>query len=485
MYPSIDAIISYAKSNVGTRPLIMCEYSHAMGNSNGTLAEYWQAIHTLPGLQGGFIWEFWDHGIEQTLVDGSKRSAYGGDFGEERHDGNFCCDGMVFPDRTPKPAMNEFKTIAAPLLITAVSAAGGTFKVKNKNFFVDSKDYEIAWNIAVEGEILDYGRVKIPVTVPQGVSTFKVNSKFLKSAADLGERFITFTIIRKSETAWAPAFSEVGWGQFKLPSKPHPKAKAMPPKVLANSLNDDGSIFMGFGSFNARLNLYRAPTDNDRIGNISKRWHEWGIDKLERTKVKITKSGNSYKVSSVYRTSVGIEIKQTQLITEVIDGFRVVEETTLPLVLSDVARVGTIFELDGHFSEMRYFGSGPYETYPDRRLSPIGRYESTVANQYIPYVKPQENGGHADVRWVEIYNNHHETLRVELDKPSQVSVTPYRAIDLTTATHDVELKDSNVTVVAIDAVHRGIGTASCGPDTLAQYLIKPAKYTLAYTLTYK
>ena len=485
MYPSIAAIISYSKSDVGTRPLIMCEYSHAMGNSNGTLAEYWKAIHTLPGLQGGFIWEFWDHGIEQTLVDGSKRSAYGGDFGEERHDGNFCCDGMVFPDRTPKPAMQEFKTIAAPLLITAVNAAAGNFKVKNKNFFVDSKEYEIGWNIAVEGEILDYGRVKLPLTAPQGTSTIKVNSKYLKSAPELGERFITFSVIRKSETAWAPAFTEVGWGQFKLPSKARPKAKAMSPKIIANSLNDDGSIFMGFGSFNAHLNLYRAPTDNDRIGNISKRWLEWGIDSLERTKVKVTKSGNSFKVSSVYRTSAGIEIKQSQLITQIVDGFRVVEETSLPPVLSDVARVGTVFELDSHFSTMRYFGSGPYETYPDRRLSPIGCYESSVADQYIPYVKPQENGGHADVRWLEISNDHQETIRIELETPGQVSVTPYRAIDLTTATHDVELKPSHVTVVAIDAAHRGIGTASCGPDTLPQYLIKPGKYTLTYTLTYK
>ena len=485
MYPSIDAIISYAKSTVGTRPLIMCEYSHAMGNSNGTLAEYWQAIHTLPGLQGGFIWEFWDHGIEQTLVDGSKRSAYGGDFGEERHDSNFCCDGMVFPDRSPKPAMLEFKTIAAPFSITASSAAAGTFKVKNKNFFVDSRDYEITWNIAVEGEILDYGRVKLPVIAPQSTAAVKVSSKFLKSAPELGERFINFSILRKSATPWAPSFAEVGWAQFKLPSKAIPKAKAMPPKTLSAILNDDGSIYMGFGSFHPQLNLYRAPTDNDRIGNISTRWHEWGIDSLERTKVKISKVGSNYKISSIYRSKAGIEIKQVQILTEVVDGFRMVEETTLPSILSDVARVGTTFELDGHFSQLRYFGAGPNETYPDRRLSPIGRYESAVADQYVPYIKPQENGGHADVRWLEIFNNHGETIRIQLEKPGQVSVTPYRAIDLTTATHDVELKNSNVTVVAIDSVHRGVGTASCGPDTLAQYLIKSGKYTLAYTLTYK
>ena len=381
--------------------------------------------------------------------------------------------------------MLEFKTIAAPFLITASSAAAGTFKVKNKNFFVDSRDYEITWNIAVEGEIVDYGRVKLPVIAAQSTAAVKVSSKFLKSGPELGERFINFSIVRKSATPWAPSFAEVGWAQFKLPSKAIPKAKARPPKTLSNTLNDDGSVYMGFGSFNPKLNLYRAPTDNDRIGNISTRWHEWGIDSLERTKVKISRAGSSYKISSIYRSSAGIEIKQTQLLTEVVDGFRVVEETTLPPILSDVARVGTTFELDSHFSQLRYFGSGPTETYPDRRLSPIGRYESTVADQYVPYVKPQENGGHADVRWVEIFNNHGETIRIQLEKPGQVSVTPYRAIDLTTATHDVELKNSNVTVVAIDSIHRGVGTASCGPDTLAQYLIKPGKYTLAYTLTYK
>jgi len=484
MYPSIDAIISYAKSSAGTRPLIMCEYSHAMGNSNGTLAEYWKAIHSLPGLQGGFIWEFWDHGIEQTLSDGTKRSAYGGDFGEEKHDGNFCCDGMVFPDRTPKPAMLEFKAIAAPLLITATSAAAGTFKVKNKNFFVNSKDYEVNWKISIEGEVVDYGRAKLPLIAPQATGSIKVTSKFLKSSTEPGERFITFSVVKKSETPWAGAGSEVGWAQFKLPSKARPKAKVLAPKTLANVLNEDGSIYMGFGSFNPQLNLYRAPTDNDRIGNISKRWHEWGINNLERTKVKITKSGNGYKVSSIYKTSAGIEIKQIQTIHEVVNGFSVVEETTLPKVLHDVARVGTTFELDRSFSHMSYFGAGPNETYPDRHLSPIDHFESDVSDQYVPYVRPQENGGHADVRWVEVSNNHGETIRIELAKPGQVSVTPFRASELATATHDVELSPS-VTVVAIDTIHRGLGTASCGPDTLDQYLIKPGKYTLAYTLTYK
>ena len=167
MYSSIAAIKDYAKSGRQDRPLIMCEYSHAMGNSNGNLKEYWDAIHSTPGLQGGFIWEFWDHGIEQTLPDGTKRSAYGGDFGETPHDGNFVCDGMVFPDRTPKPAMHEFKAIAAPVAITTTKASAGSFTVTNRQYFKDVADFELFWSINRNGEVIDSGKVAMPKIAPQ------------------------------------------------------------------------------------------------------------------------------------------------------------------------------------------------------------------------------------------------------------------------------------------------------------------------------
>jgi beta-galactosidase len=381
--------------------------------------------------------------------------------------------------------MQEFKTIAAPLLITTSSPATGSFKVKNRNFFIDTKDYEILWNITREGTVLDFGRAKLPLTKPQGTSVIKVLSKHLKTSADPGERFITFSVVQKSATAWALASAEIGWAQFKLPSKAKPKTKILPPTTLENSIASDGSIFLGFGSFEPKLNLYRAPTDNDRIGNISGRWHEWGLDQLERTKIKVSSLGESYKINSIYRTRTGIEIKHQQLVSQVENGVQIVEEILLPSTLSDVARVGTTFELGIEFSRMRYFGAGPFETYPDRRLNPIGQYESRVVKQYVPYVRPQENSGHADVRWLEVINDHGHIIRIELDKPGQASVTPYRASELATATHDVELKDSVVTVVAFDAVHRGLGTASCGPDTLPQYLIRPGKHVLSYTITYK
>ena len=177
MYPTINAIKEYAKSPKADRPLIMCEYSHAMGNSNGTLAEYWEVIESTRGLQGGFIWEMWDHGPVQTMPDGSKRNAYGGDYGETKHDGNFCCDGMVFPDRTAKPAMHEFKALAAPATVAGVKPASGQFKIFNKNFFTDLSQYQLQWSITCDGIIQDGGVAKLPKVAPRKSVNFKVSSK--------------------------------------------------------------------------------------------------------------------------------------------------------------------------------------------------------------------------------------------------------------------------------------------------------------------
>ena len=155
----------------------------------------------------------------------------------------------------------------------------------------------------------------------------------------------------------------------------------------------------------------------------------------------------------------------------------------LPKQLSDVARVGINFELDGSLCDLMWFGSGPHETYPDRKIARIGRYLSTVAAQYVPYIRPQENGGHNGVRWFELTNATGHGVRVQLSRPLQVSVTPNRAVDLADATHDVEVTACANTVVYIDGAHRGVGTASCGPDTLSQYLIKPGLHTWEWIVT--
>ena len=481
MYPTVNAIKEYAKSAKADRPLIMCEYSHAMGNSNGTLAEYWEAIEATRGLQGGFIWEMWDHGPVQTLADGTKRNAYGGDYGEVKHDGNFCCDGMVFPDRTPKPAMHEFKALAAPVVITGVKAATGQFKVFNKHFFKDLSEYQLQWNITCDGEILDSGVVKLPKVAPRKSANFKVSSKKLAKGTSRGERFINFSLVCVSSTPWALPMSEVGWSQIALPSQALLPAKKA--KELGDVVDEHGQIILPYGIVAPSVSLWRAPTDNDRIGHIAAKWERYGVREISRTDCLVQQSNTSIKVTNTWQTSTGVNFKHTQVITPVVGGFNVKESVTVPKAFDDLARVGTLFELDGSLNELVYFGTGAHETYPDRKIGRIGRYVSTVAAQYIPYVRPQENGGHAAVRWFEVVNAQGNGLRFVMGKPAQVSVTPNRDADLADSTHDVEVVPCGNTVVHIDTAHRGVGTASCGPDTLDKYLIKTGVHTWEWTVT--
>ena len=483
MYPAISAIKEYATSSKADRPLIMCEYSHAMGNSNGTLAEYWEVIESTPGLQGGFIWEFWDHGPVQTMPDGSKRNAYGGDYGETKHDGNFCCDGMVFPDRTAKPAMHEFKAIAAPAKITTVKAVTGNFKIFNKNFFKDLSEYELHWTIARDGVLSDSGRVKLPKVGPRKTIAFKVKSTCLSKPDGLGERFINFTFVRIARTPWSPSMFEVGWNQFPLPSRSQSVKTTNRSDLFTQLVDDQGQIVLPYGETVPVLSLWRAPTDNDRIGHIATKWNRWGLRDIDRTDCVVSQTSSSVKIINTWKTSTGLVIKHSQLITPVVDGFTVKESVVLPKQLNDVARVGINFELNGGLSDLTWFGSGPHESYPDRKIARISRYISTVNDQYIPYIRPQENGGHTGVRWFELTNAGGHGVRIQLSRPLQVSVTPNRSVDLADATHDVEVVTSGNTVVHIDAEHRGLGTASCGPDTIAKYIIKPGLHTWEWTLT--
>lgn len=483
MYPAISAIKEYATSSKADRPLIMCEYSHAMGNANGTLAEYWDVIESTHGLQGGFIWEFWDHGPVQTMPDGSTRNAYGGDYGESKHDGNFCCDGMVFPDRTAKPAMHEFKSIAAPAKITSVKASTGNFKIFNKNFFKDLSEYELHWAITRDGIISDSGKVNLPKVAPRKTVAFTVKSPLLSKANGAGERFINFSIVKIASTVWSPTMSEVGWSQLSLPSRSLSVKASTQSDLFTNVVDDYGQIILPYGVLAPVLSLWRAPTDNDRIGHIATKWNRWGLRNLERSDCVVSQTSKRVIITNIWLTSAGIELKHAQTITPVANGFRVKESVTLPKSLVDVARVGTNFELRGELSDLTWFGSGPHETYPDRKIARIDRYISTVAEQYTPYVRPQENGGHHGVRWFELTNAIGKGLRIQLTKPLQVSVTPNRAIDLADATHDVEIKACGNTVVHIDAAHRGVGTAACGPDTLPQYLIKSGPHTWEWVVT--
>jgi beta-galactosidase len=289
-------------------------------------------------------------------------------------------------------------------------------------------------------------------------------------------------LIRKSSTAWAPTSSEIGWNQFPLPSKAQTVAAEKTNPLFEASVNDAGEIQIPSAVIAPELSLWRAPTDNDRIGHIATKWERYGVRELNRVDCTITESAKSRKITSIWETCTGFNIKQVQVVTPVADGFAVKETIVIPKQLEDLARVGINFEVDGALNSYTYFGSGPHETYPDRSIGRVHRWTSSVAEQYVPYVRPQENGGHTAVRWFELTADNGKGIRIDLDKPRQVSVTPHRATELADKTHNVEVNPSGNAVIYIDAAHRGVGTASCGPDTLDKYLVGPGTYSFGWTV---
>jgi beta-galactosidase len=487
MYPPIAAIVAHAASGQQRHPLIMCEFSHAMGNSNGTLAEYWDAIEATPGLQGGFIWEWRDHGLEQRLPDGTVRHAYGGDFGDQPNDGVFCIDGITFPDRSPKPAIFEHMYLAGPMRLVSgpAEARAGRVRLENRDAFRDTAWLVAAWEVAVDGVAVGGGELPLRVIPPGGQDDVELPGFALPDTA--GERWLTLQFRTAAASEWAPAGYQVGWAQLPLddPAAAHQTPEGAGPWTGDVALDDEGLLLHPAFVAPPVLSLWRAPTDNDRIGGMADRWAGWGIASLQRRLEKVERAPDAVTVRATWVTGAGIELPHRQRIARAADGRIRVEETLdVPPALPDLPRVGTAIELVPGFEAVEWFGRGPHETYPDRRRGGrIGRWSSTVTDQLVPYVRPQENGGHADTRWLRVGGPGGSAVRIDLDRPGQVSVLHVRATDLDAATHDVELGLRPETIVTLDAAHRGVGTASCGPDTLPDYVLRPGSYRWAWTLT--
>ena len=489
MYPEIASIVAHAASGGQRQPLIMCEFSHAMGNSNGTLAEYWDAIESTPGLQGGFIWEWWDHGLVQTLPDGRRRWAYGGDFGDTPNDGNFCIDGLVWPDRTPKPALWEHKQLASPVRATADadSLRAGRLEIENRQHFRDLSWLRARYEVSVDGAIVRDGDLALLATAPGARATVTLPDGAGQPPADrrgYAEAWLTIRFVTAEPLAWAPAGFEVGWSQIRLGAPGDAPRRRAAARKDRPEIDADGLLVHPLLSAPPVLSLWRAPTDNDRIGLAAGQWQATGTDALERRLTAIDQKGDATVVRSDYVSKAGIVVGHELTLRCVADGGVVVDEVAeIPAELTDLARVGTVLETVLGLEDVEWFGLGPHESYPDRkRGARVGRWRSTVSDMYVPYIRPQENGGRAGVRWLELRDAAGHGLRIELGEPGQVSATHFRAAELAAASHDVELSPRPETIVHLDAAHRGLGTASCGPDTLPQYLVGAGTYRWSWTL---
>lgn len=501
MYAPIEDCVAHALSGEQTRPLIQCEYAHAMGNSNGTLADTWAAIEATPGLQGGFIWEFWDHGILQRVNDGRPagrggaglyengvagpglRWAYGGDFGETIHDGAFIADGVVFPDRTPKPVMYEHREIAAPVRLSVEGE--GTWRVlrvHNRQHFRDLSWLAAEWEFAAA----DGGTWTLPARLPDVPPGGSAVIDRPEPAGGAGEIWLTLRVTTAADEPWAARGTEVCCPQVRWypaeEGEPVVGAEEDPGHVPPPETDEAGLLLHPLLASPPVLSLWRAPTDNDVLGGMAERWRAWGLDRAERELVAVEREGATVRVRSRLATGAGA-VEHVQACTALADGRILVEETAvLPEELTDVARVGTVFETAAGFDQLAWYGQGPWESYPDRAAgAPVGHHSAPVDALFTPYLRPQESGGRHGVRHFTLSGGGH-ALAVRLDGPRQVSVTRHRAQDLAAAAHHDELTPRPGCVVHIDAAHRGLGTASCGPDTSPAYLVPPGVHRWSWTL---
>jgi beta-galactosidase len=524
MYPEIPALAAWAKDKYPeTRPLIMCEYSHAMGNSNGCLREYWEAIEKYPGLQGGFIWEWIDHGITKTAPGGARYWAYGGDFGERRHDANFCADGLVWPDRAPHPAMSEVKWCHRPVGVSATAVARGEIVVANKRHFTDLADLQGFWDVTVNGVPTRSGRLPVLRIAPESSAKITLPLRALKLERGQ-EAFLNVWFSQRKRTAWAEAGHEVARDQIALGGKRLTAPVIAPKAPAAQAGRADGVLRVKTGALEAvfntaagtlsellvggknilaagpRANLWRAATDNDGIklwtgqtGRPLTRWRELG---LPRQSVTVQKVGEPRE------TRQGIEFETISRITGADDAGKVHELAehrmryrflpggllaldslvTVAKGVEDLPRIGLILQLAPGFENVAWLGRGPHENYRDRRASAmVGLHASTVTENHVPHIMPQENGGRCDTRRV-CLDNGAAKLLVSGDKLFEFTALHFTPDDLYKAAHTHELKPRAETVLMLDHLQRGLGTRSCGPDTLPKYIIGPGPHAFTFFL---
>ena len=460
MYPQIDAIRSYGEAGTGRRPLIMCEYSHAMGNSNGSLADYWDVIEATPGLQGGFLWEWKDQALRQRLSDGSVRLAYGGQFGDAPHDGNFVADGLVSADLEPHPAMREVAWVYRPVAVTR-GAQG--LRIENRRSFATLADLRATWELLIDGEVADRGALAVPEAAPGSSTVVAIPHSARTPDPDRDAR-LTVRWETTADTWFAPAGHMVAWDQVELHRARTPAA---PP--LAGSSPADHLV-------SPALNLWRAPTDNDGFklmpelserlgvgGRALSRWRQAGLhhqraDELVAHRVQVERDDHG----TTYRHVVDV-----------------------PEALADLPRIGVQFELPRRFCEVRWYGWGPHENYPDRNRSALmGVWRSRPDE--LPYLVPQEFGLRTGCRWLEIIDpDGGEAVRSDALQPRTLSfsVIHHRASDLFDAPTQAEVRRRDGLVVCLDAAHRGLGTASCGPDVLPEYRIASGRHEFAYRVS--
>lgn len=454
-YPSAEWLEEIGRKG-SDRPVAPSEYSHAMGNSSGNLWDQWKAIYKYPNLQGGFIWDWVDQGILERDDNGREYYTYGGDYGVNApSDGNFLCNGLVNPDRTPHPAMAEVKYAHQNIGFEAIDLANGLFRITNRFHFTNLKKYMIHYSVTANNKVVRSGKVSLDIE-PQASKEFTVPVGNLKPQAGT-EYFVNFNVTTVEKEPLIPIGHEIAYDQFRLSIEGPKKAlKTSGPELTVSTNGDnlsassskvnfvfnkktgivtsykvDGTEYFSEG-FGIQPNFWRAPTDNDYGNGMPKRLQIWkeSSKNFNVTDATVTMDGNNAVVNVNYLLPAGnlyivnytiypngaVNVAAHFTSTDMDAAQTEVSEATRTATFTpgrdaarkeasklNVPRIGVRFRLPASMNQVEYFGRGPAENYWDRNAgSMIGLYKSTADELYFPYVRPQENGHHTDTRWVSI-----------------------------------------------------------------------------------
>lgn len=518
MYPSLEEMHQYMKEDA-RKPYVMCEFCHAMGNGPGDLEDYFQVIQQYDGICGGFIWEWCDHAIDMgRTADGRKMYAYGGDHGEYPHDGNFCMDGLVYPDRRVHTGLLEFKNVYRPARVVSYDQKSKKLVLHNYMDFVNLKDYlTISYEVLCDGIVVSSGALADQETLnipPHQEGELTLHTEI----PEKGKAFLKLTYHLKEEQGVLPAGFSLGFDEVILETAEPVNQKAKEllgcvPVSAVRAEEEDASVIVSGEGWRyvydkrtglfaqmiyknqnlleqpMRYNIWRAPTDNDR--NIKNQWmraqYDRTVDRAYNTVV------TEKEDCVVLESDLSVSAVYAQRILNIHAVWTVFGDGTVDVRL-DVTRMphfpflprfGLRLFLPKSMEKVTYCGIGPNESYKDKRQSGWhGLFRTDVAGLYEDYIRPQENGAHDDCDYVTLENDHLALTAVGAETFA-FQASEYTQEELTEKAHNYELEKAPYTVLCLDYCQSGIGSNSCGPELLPQYRLDDETFTFAVRLQVK
>ena len=513
MYPALSEIQEYLDKD-GSKPFLLVEYCHSMGNGPGDFEDYFQMIQNNDKMCGGFVWEWCDHAIAHgTAENGKTIYAYGGDHGEEIHDGNFCMDGLVYPDRTVHTGLLEYKNVYRPVRVVSYDKESGELVLHNYMDFDDLKDYvKISYELTQDGLVISKDILSEFSVVPHGEG--KTNLKI--SVPENGKCYLKLIYHLKKELPLLDEDHILGFDEIEV-SKDDAKCKLAEKWMQKTAVDSELQVnendtqihikgrefaytidrrtalftemkFAGREYLNhpMELNIWRAPTDNDMY--IKAEWKKAHYDKAYTRAYTTEVVQGKHGVKIVSHASVVAETVQKILdvtITWKIDASGKIDadiEATKDGEFPDLPRFGVRMFLDKKLSDARYFGMGPQESYRDKhQAASHGLYRANVRDLHEDYIRPQENGSHYDCGYVEL-NNSRYGMAVFSESTFSFNASYYTQEELEKKTHNYELIESDSVVFCVDYALNGIGSNSCGPVVLEQYRFDDVLFRFQFTL---